>query len=126
MARRTLLTREDPTVGEAIAAAFRAEGISVREQTQAEQVSYRDGEFVLTTADRALRADRLLIATGRAPNTGGLNLAAAGVAVAAQGAIVVDPHLRTSAGHIFAAGACTDRPQFVYVAATQARVQRST
>ncbi|MCF7993770.1 MAG: mercury(II) reductase [Chromatiaceae bacterium] len=117
LARRTLLTREDPAVGEAITAAFRAEGISVREQTQAEQVSYRDGEFVLTTADGALRADRLLIATGRAPNTGGLNLAAAGVAVDAQAAIVVDPHLRTSAGHIFAAGDCTDRPQFVYVAA---------
>lgn len=117
LARRTLLAREDPAIGEALAAAFRAEGIAVSEHTQAEQVVYRDGEFVLTTADRALRADRLLIATGRAPNTGGLNLAAVGVAVDAQGAIVVDPHLRTSVEQIYAAGDCTDQPQFVYVAA---------
>jgi len=34
-----------------------------------------------------------------------------------RGAIVVDDHLRTSVPNIFAAGDCTDRPQFVYVAA---------
>ena len=117
LARRTLLAREDPAIGEALAAAFRAEGIAVSEHTQAEQVAYRDNEFVLTTADGARHADRLLIATGRAPNTGGLNLAAAGVTVDAQGAIVVDPHLRTSVEQIYAAGDCTDQPLFVYVAA---------
>ncbi len=34
-----------------------------------------------------------------------------------QGAIVIDPGMRTSVEHIYAAGDCTDQPQFVYVAA---------
>src|SRR5262249_2478582 len=38
--------------------------------------------------------------------------------VDARGASVVDAHLRASAPSVFAAGDCTDRPQFVYVAAS--------
>ena len=117
LARSTLFFREDPAIGEAVTAAFRAEGIEVLDHTQASQVAYADGEFVLTTAHGELRADKLLIATGRAPNTRSLNLEAAGVEVNAQGAIVIDRAMRTSAPHIFAAGDCTDHPQFVYVAA---------
>jgi mercuric reductase len=59
----------------------------------------------------------LLVATGRAPNTGDLRLDAAVVQRGADGAIRVDAAMRTSAPGIFAAGDCTDQPQFVYVAA---------
>ena len=117
LARNTLFFREDPAIGEAVTAAFSAEGIEVLDHTQASQVAYADGEFVLTTGHGELRADKLLVATGRASNTRSLNLAAAGVEVNAQGAIVIDRAMRTSASHIFAAGDCTDQPQFVYVAA---------
>lgn len=117
LARRTLFFREDPAIGEALTAAFRAEGIEVLEHTQASRVAFDNGEFVLTTAESELRADKLLIATGRTPNTRSLNLEAAGVAVDAQGAIVIDQGMRTSAPHIYAAGDCTDQPHFVYVAA---------
>ena len=117
LARSTLFFREDPAIGEAVTAAFRAEGIEVLDHTQASHVAYADGEFLLTTGHGELRADKLLVATGRAPNTRSLNLAAAGVEVNAQGAIVIDRAMRTSAPHIFAAGDCTDQPQFVYVAA---------
>ena len=51
------------------------------------------------------------------PNTRELALDAAGVAVNAQGAILIDKGMRTSAPQIYAAGDCTDQPQFVYVAA---------
>ncbi len=117
LARSTLFFREDPAIGEAITAAFRAEGIKVLEHTQASQVAHVGGEFVLTTACGEIRADKLLVATGRTPNTRSLQLPAAGVAVNAQGAIVIDQGMRTSAPHIYAAGDCTDQPQFVYVAA---------
>jgi mercuric reductase len=117
LARSTLFFREDPAIGEAVTAVFRAEGIEVLDHTQASQVAYEDGEFVLTTERGELRADRLLVATGRAPNTRALNLEAAGVEVNAQGAIVIDRAMRTSAPHVYAAGDCTDQPQFVYVAA---------
>ncbi len=117
LARNTLFFREDPAIGEAVTAAFRAEGIEVLEHTQASQVAHMDGEFVLTTTHGELRADKLLVATGRTPNTRSLALEAAGVAVNAQGAIVIDKGMRTSSPNIYAAGDCTDQPQFVYVAA---------
>ncbi len=117
LARNTLFFREDPAIGEAVTAAFRAEGIEVLEHTQASKVAYADGEFVLATGQGELRVDKLLVATGRAPNTRTLVLEAAGVAVNAQGGVVIDTAMRSSTPHIYAAGDCTDQPQFVYVAA---------
>ncbi len=117
LARHTLLFRTDPAVGEVLTAAFRAEGIDVLEHTQASHVAYADGEFVLTIGKDKLRADNLLVATGGTPNTRGLGVENAGVAVNARGAIVIDKGMHTSAPHIYAAGDCTDQPQFVYVAA---------
>lgn len=117
LARNTLFFREDPAIGEAVTAAFRAEGIEVLEHTQASQVAYADEEFVLTTDQGEIRADKLLIATGRTPNTRTLNLEMAGVELNPQGAIAIDSAMRTSSPDIYAAGDCTDQPQFVYVAA---------
>ena len=117
LARNTLFFREDPAIGAAVTAAFRAEGIEVLEHTQASQVAHVDGEFVLTTGHGIVAADQLLVATGRAHNTRSLALEAAGVAANAQGAIVIDQGMRTSAQHIYPAGDRTDQPQFVYVAA---------
>ncbi len=117
LARSTLFFREDPAIGEAVTAAIRAGGIEVLEHTQASHVAHADGEFVLTTGHGEVRAERLLVATGRAPNTRGLTLDAVGVAMNAQGAIIVDTAMRTSSANIYAAGDCTDQPQYVYVAA---------
>ncbi len=117
LARSTLFLREDPAIGEAVTAVFRAEGIDVLEHTQASHVAYVNGEFVLMTEHGKVHSDRLLIATGRAPNTRNLALDAAGVAANAQGGIIIDQGMRTSSPHIYAAGDCTDQPQFVYVAA---------
>ncbi len=121
LARSTLFFREDPAIGEAVTAAFRAEGITVLEHTQASQIAHVDGEFVLTTkygeTHGEVRTDKLLVATGRTPNTRSLALETAGVAVNAQGSIAIDKGMRTSTPHIYAAGDCTDQPQFVYVAA---------
>jgi len=117
LARSALFFREDPEIGKALTAAFRAEGIEVLEHAQASRVAPAGGGFVLTTNHGEVRADKLLVATGRAPNTRSLNLKAAGVTLGETGAIVVDAAMRTDAADIYAAGDCTDQPQFVYVAA---------
>ncbi|MFC3284942.1 mercury(II) reductase [Litchfieldella rifensis] len=116
LARRRLFSREDPAIGKTIEAAFRAEGIEVLNETQASRVAYANGEFVLTTSAGEIRADQLLVATGRTPNIDTLNLEAIGVKTT-RGAIVVDDRLQASVPDIYAAGDCTDQPQFVYVAA---------
>jgi mercuric reductase len=117
LARHRLLFREDPAIGEALTTALRMEGIEVLEQTQASQVSHANGEFVLSSNHGELRAEQLLVATGRTPNTRGMNLQDAGVRLDERGGIRIDPGMRTSAADIYAAGDCTDQPQFVYVAA---------
>ncbi|MGK8290776.1 mercury(II) reductase [Pseudomonas putida] len=117
LARSSLFFREDPAIGEAVTAAFRMEGIEVLEQTQASQVSHANGEFILSTNHGELRTEQLLVATGRTPNTQGMNLQGAGVKLDERGGIQIDQGMRTSAADIYAAGDCTDQPQFVYVAA---------
>ena len=116
LARSRLLSGEEPAVGEAIEAAFRREGIEVLKQPQASRVDYTDNEFVIETNAGTLRADQLLVATGRIPNTENLNLAGIGVETS-RGAIQVDGQLQTTVPGVYAAGDCTDQPQFVYVAA---------
>ena len=116
LARSRLLSGEEPAVGEAIEAAFRREGIEVLKQTQASRVDYTDNEFVIETNAGTLRTDQLLVATGRIPNTENLNLAGIGVETS-RGAIQVDGQLQTTVPGVYAAGDCTDQPQFVYVAA---------
>ena len=118
LSRHGLLSSEDSAIGEALADAFRAESIDVQTHAQASRVVHAAGEFRLTAGPRSVHADRLLIATGRNPNTADLHLGAAGVRVDTQGRIVVDAGMRTNAANIYAAGDCTDQPQFVYVAAT--------
>lgn len=118
---------EEPEVGAAIAGVFADEGIAVRAGAQVIQVTperngpdgrgvvaivrYRDGHV------EELRAERLLVATGRHPVTDGLGFEAVGVKVGQRGEVVVDEHLRTHNPRIWAAGDVTGHPQFVYVAA---------
>lgn len=117
LARSTLLTRDDPELGAGLQAALEEEGIRVLTGSAAQKIAYRDGSFAVTLASGLIEAERLLIATGRQPNTAGLNLKIAGVNTDSTGAIVVDDHLQTSASHVYAAGDCSTLPQLVYVAA---------
>ena len=66
--------------------------------------------------------DKILVALGRAPNTGELNLAAAGVSTDVRGFIETDRRLRSSNKRIYAAGDCAAELQFTHHADAQARV----
>jgi mercuric reductase len=72
----------------------------VLEHTQADRVGFAGAVFRLATRHGGLEAEQLLVASGRAPNTPNLNLAAVGVATERDGAIIVDEHMRTSAAGI--------------------------
>ncbi|MEL4153716.1 FAD-dependent oxidoreductase [Corynebacterium bovis] len=81
-------------------------------------VTYTDADGTRRTVD----ADHILLATGRKPATDGLGLDAAGVEVTDRGAVVVDPHLRTTADGVYAAGDVAGSPQFTYVSYDDHRV----
>jgi glutathione reductase (NADPH) len=63
-----------------------------------------------------IEADRVMFAIGRDPNVSNIGLEAAGVMVAARGAIVVDDYSRTSVPHIYAVGDVTNRINLTPVA----------
>ena len=121
IARSTLLSKTDPAIGEGLKAALEGEGMRILTHTAVKQVGYSRHwmrkRFSVDIGSETLIGDRLLVATGRTPNTGGLGLEKLGVKTDPRGAIVVDDHMRTSAEHVYAAGDCTTQPQFVYVAA---------
>jgi mercuric reductase len=135
IARTTLLSKEDPAIGEGLKKVLEDEGMRVLTHTEVRGVRHDGQHFQVAAGNETANApslargprldpigetlsgDRLMFATGRQPNTDGLDLGKAGVATDARGAIVVDDHLRTNVEHIYAAGDCTNAPQFVYVAA---------
>jgi mercuric reductase len=108
-------------VSRGIEAVFADEGMSVHTSATVTAV-HRDPagyQVSLTTGghEARLRAEQLLVATGRRPVSDGLNLDRVGVKTGDRGEIVVDVGLRTSNPSIWAAGDVTGHPQFVYVAA---------
>lgn len=115
--RSKILSREDPAIGAALHAALVAEGMQVLTHTQIKNVTHDGNAFEVDIGRRKVVGDQLLTAVGRTPNTKELNLEAAGVGVDPSGAVIIDPHMRTSTPHIYAAGDCTNQPQYVYVAA---------
>ncbi|HET9122817.1 MAG TPA: FAD-dependent oxidoreductase, partial [Acidiferrobacteraceae bacterium] len=117
LARHGLLSRADPVLGRELAALLRAEGLDIRTDVVPSAVHWRQDQFTLELPHGTLTASRLLVATGRNPNTATLGLKAAGVATDVRGFVEVDAGLATSSKHIYAAGDCTTLPQFVYVAA---------
>jgi len=124
--RRGLLPETEPEIGEALTHAFEDEGIAVRRVTSYSRVTQTDGEITLTVwadgGEETLRAEELLLATGRVPNTESLALARAGIETCARGGIMVDDRMRTSRAGIYAAGDVTGLDQFVYMAAYGARL----
>jgi glutathione reductase (NADPH) len=88
----------------------------------------RDAEgFALVRGDGSvLRADAALNATGRRPNTAGLGLEAAGVALTSRGAVAVDADSRSTCPTIWAVGDVTDRVSLTPVAIAEARAFADT
>lgn len=108
---------EEPEISEVITGVLTDEGVEVWTSAPVSDVCERDGRVVARVADgREVSAERILMATGRRPTTGGLNLKAVGVTTGSLGEVVVDGQLRTANPRISAAGDVTGAPQFVYVA----------
>ena len=124
--RHGLLPEAEPEVSAALTEAFEAEGIGVLKGLSYESVSEAAGQVTLQARLNGqpidITAERLLLATGRAPNSASLDLGVAGVKTDAHGGVLVDGKMMTSHKDIYAAGDVTGRDQFVYMAAHGARL----
>ena len=98
----------EPEVGAAIEGILRNEGIRIETQAQVRAVAHDGLEIVATVRigerEQQIRAQQLLVATGRRPNTDSIAIETTGVKLGTHGEILVDRSLRTNVPHIFAAG----------------------
>jgi len=107
-----ILPTEDEDVSAAVAAAFRAAGITVHENF-GEIESFEKTpagvrmNFLKNGARGSSEASLVVVAIGWVSNAAGLDLAAAGVETDSRGFVRVDSYLKTSSPHIFAAGDVT-------------------
>jgi mercuric reductase len=108
LVRSTLLRGYEPEIGSALTDLLRAEGLRILTEAQVQSITGDEQQIEVTfTADghpQTIRAAKLIIATGRTPNTRELGLEAVGVALDAHGAVQVNEFLQTSIPHIWAAG----------------------
>jgi pyruvate/2-oxoglutarate dehydrogenase complex dihydrolipoamide dehydrogenase (E3) component len=117
-----LLAREPAPLGDALAEALRADGVELHLGRHARAARRGgDGEYVLELDDgTVLRGDRLLVATGRRPRTGGLGLETVGLAPG-RGGIAVDARMRAGEG-VWAIGDVTGIWPLTYVGKYQGRI----
>ena len=99
LARSVQLSKEDPALGAALVRIFEEEGARVLLNTVPDEVTHDGRDFILTSQAGVIRADRLLVATGRQPNTERLGLEKIGVQTGHNGAVVIDNRMRTSADY---------------------------
>jgi glutathione reductase (NADPH) len=104
-----------------LAAEMRKKGVDLRTRAEVTRIERDADRLRVTLVDGCiLTTDQLLCATGRAPNTAGLGLEDVGVALAANGAVLVDGHYRSSVPSIHALGDVIDRVQLTPVALAEA------
>jgi len=113
-----LIAREDAEVSAEVQAMLEREGVAVHVGVTNLGVA-RDGAgvrvgFTAAGGAQTVSASHVLVAVGRQPNTDGLGLDAAGIAVDKRGFIVVDDELRTSADGVWALGDVNGRGAFTH------------
>jgi glutathione reductase (NADPH) len=98
----------DPFVGDVFRDALKYVGVNPR-SANAEKIIRDERGFTVQCDEDEARYDAVFAAIGRIPNTEGLDLGAAGVALDANGAVHVDKFHATNLKHIYAVGDVTGR-----------------
>ena len=107
----------DDDVRETLAVEMRKKGIDIRLKTTIRQTVKTGGGLSFALSDgTSLRADCVMYAIGRRPNTANMGLKEAGVACGADNAVVVDEYSQSSVPNIYAVGDCTNRLNLTPVA----------
>jgi pyruvate/2-oxoglutarate dehydrogenase complex dihydrolipoamide dehydrogenase (E3) component len=116
-----LLASEEPEAGAMLEEVFRAEGIKVVTGATVDRVSLTDEVFELDLGILGcVRAERLLVATGRRPELGDLGVEIIGVDPTSS-LIETDENMRVAPG-IWAVGDVTGHGSFTHVATYQAHI----
>lgn len=123
------LPREDEEIAGAVRESLESRGIRVMTGVKVRALEQAEGKALVAVDNgkevQKLEAEAVLVATGRRPNTAGLNLEAAGVEIGPRGGIVTDDSLTTTAPHIYAMGDVRGGLQFTYISLDDFRIVKS-
>ncbi len=122
-----IISREDADVAEALLQILSDEGIRFLIGAEVVKVEGRSGKEITValrtpSGKEGLAVSDILVATGRVPNTAGIGLEEAGVALDTRGYIHVNERLETSAPSVWAMGECAGSPQFTHVSVDDFRI----
>ncbi len=120
-----LLPRLDAEMAALLADCLKKSGLRLHFEADAQKIEKR-GDEIFIEADtpsgkREWVCDQLLVAAGRSPNVGGMELERAGVRHTPRG-VETDAHLRTSNPRVFAAGDVRGQYLFTHMAEYEAGV----
>ncbi len=115
-----ILSREDKDMADTVMEVLRRDGVEILLHTTVEDATEKNGIKTVTVRDADgtrtdLKADTVLLAQGRMPNTGSLGLERIDLAMTRRG-ITVDQRLRTSHSHIYAPGDVNGAFMFTHAA----------
>ncbi len=126
VSRRGLLPEAEPEISDALTQYFNDENIETVSGITYERIEQDDKGVKLhvegCTGAQVITAEKVMIATGRTPNSDRLNLAQVGIDIGDNQGIVVDAQMRTTRENVYAAGDVTGSDQFVYMAAYGAKI----
>ena len=121
-----ILPEGEPEVSEALKSYLQEEGMDIETGVELRSVSRIGKTKVVRCAirhqEREFRADQLLLAVGRAPNTDYLDAPKAGVELDGSGFVKVNREMQTSAPHVWAAGDVIGEPMLETIAAKEGAV----
>ncbi|GLU58038.1 NAD(P)H-quinone dehydrogenase [Paenarthrobacter ureafaciens] len=121
--RDQVLPGEDTDAAKLLEGVFERRGVRVLSRSRANAVERTDDGVKVTLGDGSeVTGSHCLVCVGSIPNTAGIGLEEAGVAVTESGHIKVDGVSRTTAPNIYAAGDCTGVFALASVAAMQGRI----
>ena len=120
--RDYVLPGEDLDAAALIEDVFRRKGMNILKKSRAEKVErIQNGVKVQLADGKTLEGSHVLIAVGSIPNTEGLGLEEAGIALSESGHIIANRVARTSRANVYAVGDCTDFYPLASVASMQGR-----
>ncbi|MBI2675172.1 MAG: mercury(II) reductase [Candidatus Aenigmarchaeota archaeon] len=121
-----IIPEEEPEISEALQEYLEEEGIEIHNgvsiNSLAKAGSKKVVKFSVGGKPKEVEADHILFATGRKPNTGGMNLELAGVKLDGRGFVEVNDEMQTSASHVWAAGDVIGEPMLETIAAKEGAV----
>jgi len=123
---KRLIPNEEPEISDSLRQYLEEEGITIHTGVEIKSVKKQDDKttvsFSIDGREQNTSAEKLLLATGRTPNTKELELENTDVKLSSKGEVIVNDEMRTSVSHIYGAGDVIGEPMLETVAAKEGNI----